>query len=178
MEFLKVDYNFNNQKELYRLLDGVELPPDEMVKRLRLTTDLWGVYDEKKFVGTIVVIPNEELKIAYILLGKIYNEYSLKDFEAKIFQEIIKKYDEYQLMVSIEMIDKNASKIEQIKSMLEKNGYVKTNLRIRRWTSDYDEEILCNDTKLNIEDLKNFVSKTQLKDLVIDIYPIEELDKL
>lgn len=180
MDLIKVDNNFKDKEKLYSVNDEA-FPDEERISSeklinfcLNLNCDFWGIYDDE-FAGFIVILPDKELKIAYIWFLAIDSKYRSKGLGTKTLQEINKKYSEFQLVLDLEKIDETAKNIEQRKKRLafyERNGYIRTNFGMTYFGVDY--EILCNDTKFNNKDFQTFISKIKLKGFNPKIYPIKE----
>lgn len=120
MDLIKVDNNFKDKEKLYSVNDEA-FPDEERISSeklinfcLNLNCDFWGIYDDE-FAGFIVILPDKELKIAYIWFLAIDSKYRSKGLGTKTLQEINKKYSEFQLVLDLEKIDETAKNIEQRK---------------------------------------------------------------
>lgn len=181
MELVKIDNNFKDKEKLYAVNDEAfpneeRIPSDRIINFcLNLNCDFWGIYDEKEFAGFIVILPNKELKIAYICFFAIDSKYRSKGFGTKTLQEVSKKYSEFQLVLDLERIDENAKNIEQRKRRLafyERNGYRRTNFGMTYFGVDY--EILFNGTKFNSDNFRTLMNSIKLEKINVKIYSIKD----
>lgn len=180
MKLCRIDNNFKDKDKLYKV-NNEAFPDEERIPSEKIIDfcskrqcDFWAIYDDENFSGFTVILPDEELKVAYIWFLAISSEYRSKGLGTKTLQELNNKYNDYQLVLDMEIVDEKAINIEQRKKRLafyKKNGYIQTNFGMSYFGVDY--EIMSNKDDFRVKDFQALLEKIKVDGFNPKIYPIK-----
>jgi len=156
---MKILESLNN--EAFPKEERMEL--HEMIQLISQNTiEVTAVYDNDTFIGFYVL--SIQRSTAYILFFAIEGSKRRLGYGSKVLALMKKQYANCQIVLDMEIIDKEAENIEQRKSRKKfylHNGYYETGFFLNY--NNLIMEVLCTDVKLDINNFQALLNNLKLK---------------
>lgn len=180
MEFIKVDEQFKDLDQLYKINeeafpDAERIPAEHLLPIFdECHCDLWAIYDET-LVGFTVMMPSSQQKMGYLWFLAIDHHYRHHGYGSQTLQKLNEIYPQYQFVIDLEQLDEqseNAMQREKRVAFYQKNGFKRAYMGMSYFGVDY--EIMHTQDQFVLDDFKTLIKNMAINGFDPKFYPLSK----